>query len=277
MDWDLLLMAVHRHISERWVAMYIECWLKAPVQMPDGKVQFRTRGTPQGGMVTPWTQKVTLVGVISPLLSNIYLTEGDQMLERAKETTRNGTYTYVEYARFADDLVVLIYVHPRHAGLLGAVTRRLREEFAKLQVEINEEKSRTVRVTGAGKSRRRWISMSTWLPLPAVSKEDHVNDNALRNHAYAQVKMIYEACGSTRVMDLPPYPAGHNMGTNRMSEKFRDGVVNRWGQAHEVTNLFVPDGSQLTTSSAENPTLTIVALAIRQAEYIADAVRRRDI
>jgi RNA-directed DNA polymerase len=83
-------------------------------------------------------------GVISPLLSNIYLTEMDQMLERAKETTRNGKYTYVEYARFADDLVVLIDAHPRNAWLLGAVNKRLREEFAKLQVEINEEKSRTV-------------------------------------------------------------------------------------------------------------------------------------
>jgi RNA-directed DNA polymerase len=66
------------------------------------------------------------------------------MLERAKETTRNGKYTYVEYARFADDLVVLIDAHPRNAWLLGAVNRRLREEFSKLQVEINEEKSRIV-------------------------------------------------------------------------------------------------------------------------------------
>lgn len=66
------------------------------------------------------------------------------MLERAKETTRCGKYCYVEYARFADDLVVLIDAHPRHRWLLGAVSRRLREEFAKLQVEINEEKSRTV-------------------------------------------------------------------------------------------------------------------------------------
>ena len=66
------------------------------------------------------------------------------MLERAKDATRNGTYTYVEYVRFADDLVVLIDAHPRHAWLLGAVSKRLREEFAKLQVEVNEEKSRTV-------------------------------------------------------------------------------------------------------------------------------------
>src|SRR5882672_11106918 len=47
-------------------------------------------------------------GVISPLLSNLYLTEVDRMLERAKETTRCGKYTYIEYARFADDLVILI-------------------------------------------------------------------------------------------------------------------------------------------------------------------------
>ena len=45
-------------------------------------------------------------GVLSPLLSNLYLNEVDRMLERAREVTRNGKYTYIEYARFADDLVV---------------------------------------------------------------------------------------------------------------------------------------------------------------------------
>jgi hypothetical protein len=52
------------------------------------------------------------------------------MPERAKQTTRNGKYAYVEYARFADDLVVLIDPHPRNARPLGAVNKRLREEFA---------------------------------------------------------------------------------------------------------------------------------------------------
>ena len=66
------------------------------------------------------------------------------MLEQAKETTRYGKFTYIEYARFADDLVILIDAHPRHDWLMGAVEKRLREELAKLQVEINEEKSRTV-------------------------------------------------------------------------------------------------------------------------------------
>jgi RNA-directed DNA polymerase len=90
-------------------------------------------------------------GVISPLLSNLYLTEVDRMLERAKETTRCGKYTYIEYARFADDLVILIDAYPRHDWLMGAVEKRLRKELADLQVEINEEKSRIVDL-GRGES-----------------------------------------------------------------------------------------------------------------------------
>ena len=66
------------------------------------------------------------------------------MLERAKETTRFGKYTYIEYARFEDDLVILIDAYPRHDWLMAAVEKRLREELADLQVEINEEKSRIV-------------------------------------------------------------------------------------------------------------------------------------
>jgi RNA-directed DNA polymerase len=89
-------------------------------------------------------QGVPQGGVISPLLSNLYLTEVDRMLERAKETTCCGKYTYIEYARFADDLVILIDAHCRHDWLLRAVNKRLREELAKLQVEINEDKSRVV-------------------------------------------------------------------------------------------------------------------------------------
>ena len=53
-----------------------------------------------------------------------------------------------------------------------------------------------------------------------------------------------------------------------MSEHARDGVCNKWGQSHDVKNLFISDGSQFSTSGAANPTLTIVALAIRQADYL---------
>jgi choline dehydrogenase-like flavoprotein len=55
-----------------------------------------------------------------------------------------------------------------------------------------------------------------------------------------------------------------------MSARPEDGVVDQWGQAHDVRGLFVSDGSVMTTGAAANPTLTIVALAIRQAERIAD-------
>ena len=90
-----------------------------------------SKGVPQGG-------------VISPLLSNLYLTEVDRMLERAKEVTRRGKYTYLEYARFADDLVILVDAYRDHDWLLHAVDTRLRQELAVLQVAINEEKSRLV-------------------------------------------------------------------------------------------------------------------------------------
>ena len=101
-------------------------WLLKLLLKASGK-----QGVPQGG-------------VISPLLSNLYLNEVDKMLERAKEVTRQGRWMRVEYARFADDLVVLVDAHPRQAWLRKAVEKRLREELAKLQVEVNEEKSRKV-------------------------------------------------------------------------------------------------------------------------------------
>ena len=92
----------------------------------------------------------------------------------------------------------------------------------------------------------------------------------MRNHAFKQGAAMYEAVGAIRTFPTPPYPSTHNLGTNRMSEKASDGVVNKWGQTHDITNLFVSDGSQFTTGATENPTLTIVSLAIRQADYIAE-------
>jgi choline dehydrogenase-like flavoprotein len=108
------------------------------------------------------------------------------------------------------------------------------------------------------------------MPVANVHFDDHPNDVAMRNHAYKQGSAIYEAVGATRTFPTTPYPSTHNLGTNRMSDKPRDGVVNKWGQTHDIKNLFISDGSVFTTGGAENPTLTIVALAMRQADYIAD-------
>jgi choline dehydrogenase-like flavoprotein len=113
------------------------------------------------------------------------------------------------------------------------------------------------------------------LPVPNVHFDDHENDVAMRNHAYAAGEKVYQAAGAVKTHRTPPYPSTHNLGTCRMSAKPRDGVCNKWGQTHDVANLFISDGSQFTTGGAENPTLTIVTLAIRQAGYVADQMSRR--
>jgi RNA-directed DNA polymerase len=121
---DLLLGKVACRVRDGEILHLLKGMLKA-----SGK-----RGVPQGG-------------VISPLLSNVYLNEVDAMLERAKEVTRNGGYTYVEYARYADDLAILVNGQWRRGWLLRAVDRRLREEFARLDLRLNEAKSRVVDLT----------------------------------------------------------------------------------------------------------------------------------
>src|SRR5947208_135531 len=88
---DRLLEKVAQRVDDADIMHLLKVMLKA-----SGK-----KGVPQGG-------------VISPLLSNLYLNEVDRMLERAREVTRNGKYTYIEYARFADDLAILIDAYKRH-------------------------------------------------------------------------------------------------------------------------------------------------------------------
>jgi choline dehydrogenase-like flavoprotein len=115
------------------------------------------------------------------------------------------------------------------------------------------------------------------MQVASVHFDDHENDEKMRNHAYQQGAAIYEAVGAVRTFPTPPYPSTHNLGTNRMSANARDGVVNKWGQTHDVKNLFVSDGSQFTSGAACNPTLTIVALAIRQADAMAGMMGRNEI
>jgi RNA-directed DNA polymerase len=121
---DILLKKVAERVNDDKVMRLLKLILKA-----SGK-----RGVPQGG-------------VISPLLSNIYLNEVDRMLERAKEVTRNGRFTYIEYARFADDLVILVDGFRKWEWLLNAAHKRLVEEIEKLDVQMNREKTRIVDLT----------------------------------------------------------------------------------------------------------------------------------
>jgi RNA-directed DNA polymerase len=115
----ILLDKVAKRIADDKIMRLLNQMLKA-----GGK-----EGVPQGG-------------VISPVLSNIYLNEVDKMLEKAKETTREGKYTHLEYARYADDAVILVDGHQKWDWLWAGINKRLREELNKLQVHINEEKTK---------------------------------------------------------------------------------------------------------------------------------------
>ena len=111
------------------------------------------------------------------------------------------------------------------------------------------------------------------MPVPVCYMDNHANDRLIRNHGLKQCVAVYEAMGARQTRESVAFPAGHNLGTCRMSDDPQTGVVNKFGQSHDIANLFISDGSQFTTGAAANPTLTIVALAIRQAEYIAEHMR----
>ena len=115
------------------------------------------------------------------------------------------------------------------------------------------------------------------LPVPVVNIDEHPNDLAMVNYGLRKAADLLAAAGAWRTVETPPVPASHNLGTCRMSESGDSGVVDRWGRAHDIANLYVSDGSQFASSFVGNPTLTIVALAIRQAERIAQAMGRGEI
>lgn len=114
-------------------------------------------------------------------------------------------------------------------------------------------------------------------PAPNVHFDDHDNDVAMRNHAFRQGERVYEAAGAIKTFRTPPYPSTHNLGTCRMGASKNSSVCDKFGRTHDIPNLFISDGSQFTTGGAENPTLTIVSLAIRQADHIAKLMSERTI
>lgn len=117
------------------------------------------------------------------------------------------------------------------------------------------------------------VKDSYGLPVPHVHVDEHANDQAMRKHAQGRMSSMYEAIGAKRTILGPTPPATHNLCTTRMSADPRDGVTNSWGQTHDIKNLFISDGSALSTPGAANPTLTIVALALRQAEYLSEQMK----
>jgi choline dehydrogenase-like flavoprotein len=152
---------------------------------------------------------------------------------------------------------------PEFTELMGAY-----ENTAGMWITGEDMPQETNRVTlNAG------VADDRGLPVPNVHFDDHPNDVAMRDHAWEHGQAIYDAVGAVGSHRTRPYPSTHNMGTARMSERPEDGVVNGYGQAHDVPNLFVSDGSVFTSGAAANPTLTIVALATRQGRWLGEQIK----
>ena len=119
-DHELMMRAVKRHVTDRWLLLYIERWLKAPVCLPDGSTQITVKGTPQGG-------------VISPLLANLFLHYAfDQWVERQ--------WPGMQFERYADDIVC----HCASEKQALALKRSLTKRFAEVGLTLHPEKTKIV-------------------------------------------------------------------------------------------------------------------------------------
>ncbi len=120
LDHDLVMRAVRHHTTLPWIILYVERWLKAPAQMPEGTLVERIKGTPQGG-------------VISPLLANLFM-------HYAFDAWMTRTYPSVQFARYADDVIVNAGSREQAEELLAAIRERLRE----CHLELHPEKTKLV-------------------------------------------------------------------------------------------------------------------------------------
>lgn len=119
-SWDLVLKAVARHTDQKWVLLYVERWLKAPMRMPEGTLTERIQGTPQGGP-------------ISPLLANLFLHYGFD-LWIARE------FPGVQFERFADDAVIHCVTERQAWEVRNSIGRR----FAEVGLRLHPEKTKIV-------------------------------------------------------------------------------------------------------------------------------------
>lgn len=120
LDHDLMMKAVRFHTEEKWIHLYVERWLKAPLQQKDGQLVERDKGTPQGG-------------VVSPLLANIFMHHAfDEWMERH--------FSYVKFERFADDGLVHCQSLKQAEKVMEAIKKRLNE----CGLELHPEKTKIV-------------------------------------------------------------------------------------------------------------------------------------
>lgn len=118
------------------------------------------------------------------------------------------------------------------------------------------------------------------IPAPTIRFKFCENDIAVWKDMKEKAREILDAAKARSVIDSDATPTGfasHEVGTVRMGSDPRTSVLNSHCQAREAPNLFVTDGSCFTTFPEKNPTLTIMALAVRTARFIADGVKKHDL
>jgi group II intron reverse transcriptase/maturase len=119
-DWELMMRAVRCHTDCAWVLLYIERWLKAPVQMPDGAVEYPDKGTPQGG-------------VVSPVLANLFL-------HYAFDRWMQKHHPDVPFARYADDVIC----HCKSEAQARLLKQGLETRLAECKLDLHPEKTKIV-------------------------------------------------------------------------------------------------------------------------------------
>lgn len=115
LDHGLTMRALEKHTTEKWVLMYVERWLKAPIEHKDGSLEYPTKGSPQGG-------------VVSPLLSNLFL-------HYAFDKWMSLHYSGIVFERYADDIVVHCNSKHEAVQLLEAIRERLQQCGLRLHPE----------------------------------------------------------------------------------------------------------------------------------------------
>lgn len=119
-DHELMMKAVKKHTQEPWILLYVQRWLEAPIQEVDGSIEKRTKGTPQGG-------------VISPLLANLFL-------HYAFDDWMARNHSGNPFERYADDIVVHCKTEEEAIKLREAIKERL----LKCKLELHPEKTKII-------------------------------------------------------------------------------------------------------------------------------------
>ena len=118
--WELLQRAVRKHVDSKWILLYIKRWLKAPLQLADGALKERVKGTPQGGCV-------------SPTLNNLFMHYCfDYWIARE--------YPYHSWCRYADDGLI----HCKTEMQANYILDKLRKRFTECGIELHEGKTKII-------------------------------------------------------------------------------------------------------------------------------------